>query len=54
MIEPQPDPGDSERRAAGPAVLPVPEAAATSSLALIAVAIAAIASVVLWRRRTKA
>ncbi|MEV4513594.1 hypothetical protein AB0K00_32080 [Dactylosporangium sp. NPDC049525] len=54
MIESQPGPDDSEHRAAGTAVLPVPEAAATSSLALIAIVVAAIASVVLWRTRTKA
>ena len=52
MNEPaQPDSDDSERGAASPAVLPVPEAAATSPLALIALAVGAVASVVLWRRR---
>ena len=54
MTEPaQPDQDDSELGAAAPAVLPIPEAAATSPWALLALAIGAIAGVALWRRRTK-
>ncbi|MEV0902844.1 hypothetical protein [Actinoplanes sp. NPDC049802] len=37
-----------------PAVLPVPEAAAASPWALIALAVGAITAVVLWRRRSRA
>ncbi|MDI6097222.1 hypothetical protein QLQ12_01185 [Actinoplanes sp. NEAU-A12] len=55
MTEPaQPDPDDSERGIVASPVLPVPEAAATSPWALIALAAGAIVSVVLWRRRAKA
>lgn len=42
----------SEREIATP-VLPVPEAAAISPWALAAVAVSALVSVVLWRRRAR-
>jgi hypothetical protein len=47
----QPDRDDNER---GLAALPVPEAAATSPWALAAIAVGALVSVLLWRRRAKA
>ncbi|HWS35738.1 MAG TPA: hypothetical protein VN408_23730 [Actinoplanes sp.] len=43
----------SEREVTTPAVLPVPEAAVLSPWALAAVAVGAIVSVVLWRRRAR-
>ena len=42
---------DSERGAAAPAVLPLPEAAAGSPWELVALGVAAVAGLLLWRRR---
>jgi hypothetical protein len=47
------DSENRERENATPAALPVPEAAATSPWALIALGVGAIVSVMLWRRRAK-
>ncbi|WP_170153854.1 hypothetical protein [Actinoplanes italicus] len=49
----QPESENSGREVAGPAALPVPEAAATNPWALVALAAGAIVSVMLWRRRAK-
>jgi hypothetical protein len=55
MSEPaQPDSENREREVASPAVLPVPEAAATSPWALVALGVGAIVSVMLRRRRSRA
>jgi hypothetical protein len=55
MSEPaQPDSENLEREVASPAVLPVPEAAAASPWALVALGVGAIVSVMLRRGRSRA